>query len=102
MCRILVEAAWHYFRPAAMSQALRARNKLVSEEVSRIAWTAQKRLHRKFQRLVYEERQALAGGSDRRRPGTGGLPVGHRPAGATAGRLNVLRPQPLGRSLARR
>ena len=53
--RILVEAAWHYFRPAAMSQALRARNKLVSEEVSRIAWTAQKRLHRKFQRLVYEK-----------------------------------------------
>ena len=52
--RILVEAAWHYFRPAAMSQALRARNKLVSDEVSRIAWKAQKRLHRKFQHLVYE------------------------------------------------
>lgn len=52
--RILVEAAWHYIRPAAMSQALRARNKLVSDEVSRIAWKAQKRLHRKFQHLLYE------------------------------------------------
>lgn len=53
--RILVEAAWHYFRPAQMSRALRARNALVSDEVRGIAWKAQKRLHRKFHHLCYEK-----------------------------------------------
>jgi transposase len=53
--RILVEAAWHYFKPAQMSQALRRRNALVSDEVRKIAWKAQKRLHRKFHHLVYEK-----------------------------------------------
>ena len=53
--RILIEAAWHYFRPATMSRELRARNTLVSDEVRKISWTAQKRLHRKFQHLVYEK-----------------------------------------------
>jgi transposase len=38
-----------------MSKALRARNKLVSDEVGRIAWKAQQRLHRKFHHLVYEK-----------------------------------------------
>ena len=53
--RILVEAAWHYFKPAQMSRALRARNALVSDEVRKIAWKAQKRLRRKFHHLVYEQ-----------------------------------------------
>lgn len=53
--RILVEAAWHYFKPAGMSRALRARNALVSDAVRKIAWKAQKRLHRKFHHLVYEK-----------------------------------------------
>ena len=53
--RILVEAAWHYFKPAHMSQALRARNAKVSDEVRAIARKAQKRLHRKFQHLIYEK-----------------------------------------------
>ena len=53
--RILVEAAWQYFRPAQMSRALRARNALVSEEVRKIAWKAQRRLHRKFHHLVYQK-----------------------------------------------
>jgi len=53
--RILVEAAWHYFRPAQMSRVLRARNAKVSDEVRKIAWKAQKRLHRKFRHLVYEK-----------------------------------------------
>ena len=52
--RILVEAAWHYFKPAHRGQALRARNAKVSDEVRAIAWKAQKRLHRKFQHLIYE------------------------------------------------
>ncbi len=53
--RILVEAAWHYYKPAQMSRTLRARNALVSDEVRKIAWKAQKRLHRKFHHLVYEK-----------------------------------------------
>lgn len=53
--RILVEAAWHYLRPAAMSRALRARNAKASDAVRTIAWKAQKRLHRKFHHLVYEK-----------------------------------------------
>ncbi len=53
--RILVEAAWHYFRPANMSKVLRTRNAKVSDEVRSIAWKAQKRLHRKFQHLIYEK-----------------------------------------------
>lgn len=53
--RILVEAAWHYYKPARMSRALRARNALVSDAVRKIAWKAQKRLQRKFNHLVYEK-----------------------------------------------
>lgn len=53
--RILVEAAWHYYKPAQMSRTLRARNALVSDEVRKIAWKAQKRLHRKFHHLIYEK-----------------------------------------------
>ena len=53
--RILVEAAWHYFKPAQMSRVLRARNAKVSDGVRKIAWKAQKCLHRKFHHLVYEK-----------------------------------------------
>lgn len=56
--RILIEAAWHYFKPAQLSRALRTRNAKVSDEVRKIAWKAQKRLHRKFHRLVYEKGKA--------------------------------------------
>jgi len=52
--RILVEAAWHYRHPPQMSRALRRRNAKVSDRVRQIAWTAQKRLHRKFCHLVYK------------------------------------------------
>ena len=34
---------------------MRARNALVSDAVRKIAWKAQKRLHRKFHHLVYEK-----------------------------------------------
>lgn len=56
--KILVEAAWHYYKPAQMSRTLRARNAKVSDEVRQIAWKAQKRLHRKFHHLVYEKGKA--------------------------------------------
>jgi len=53
--RILVEAAWHYLRPPAMSRALRLRNANASDAVRKIAWKAQKRLHRKFRHLIYDK-----------------------------------------------
>ena len=53
--RILVEAAWHAFRAAQTSKALRARRAKVSDPVARIAEKAQRRLARKFYRLVYEK-----------------------------------------------
>jgi len=56
--RILIEAAWHYYKPARMSRPLRTRNAIVSDEVRRIAWKAQRRLHRKFQHLVFEKGKA--------------------------------------------
>ena len=55
MRRILLESAWHYFRPAQTSQALRARQEKVSDEVRAIARKAQRRLHRKFHHLAYEK-----------------------------------------------
>jgi transposase len=46
--RALVEAAWAYrFRPC-MSEAIRARNRELSEEVQAIAWKAQHRLHHRY------------------------------------------------------
>ena len=53
--RILVEAAWHSLRPPAMSRGLRLRNAKAAEGVRKIAWKAQKRLHRKFRHLVYDK-----------------------------------------------
>jgi transposase len=51
--RILVEAAWAYrFRPA-LSKAIRDRNQGVAEGVRKIAWTAQKRLHKRMYGLIY-------------------------------------------------
>ena len=76
--RILVEAAWHYFKAAQMSQALRRRNALVSDEVRRISWKAQKRLHRKFHHLVYEKGKSPQVAVVAVARELGGLCVGHR------------------------
>lgn len=51
--RILVEAAWHYRHAPVMSKELRRRNQPVATPVQRIAWEAQKRLHKRFYHLVY-------------------------------------------------
>lgn len=49
--RVLVEAAWSYrFRPN-MSWEIRKRNNGVAEGVRKIAWKAQQRLHRRYQRM---------------------------------------------------
>jgi transposase len=49
--RLLVEAAWHYRRRPAISKALAARQDGQSAHTIAIAWSAQQRLHRTWQRL---------------------------------------------------
>ncbi len=49
--KILVESAWSYRHKASMSYEIRRRNEGVSEQVREIAWKAQQRLHRRYQRL---------------------------------------------------
>jgi transposase len=48
----LVECAWHYRHQPRMSKELRCRNQGVAEDVRRIAWKAQKRLHQRWYHLV--------------------------------------------------
>ena len=47
-----MESAWHYRHAPAMSKELRRRNQGVAEEVRRIAWEAQKRLHKRLYHLI--------------------------------------------------
>jgi transposase len=49
--RLLVEAAWHYRKRPALSKALQERQDGQSAHAIAIAWTAQQRLHRTWQRL---------------------------------------------------
>jgi transposase len=52
--RLLVEAAWHYRRRPAAGQALRRRQAGQNAQVLAIAWQAQQRLYRVWQRLDSE------------------------------------------------
>lgn len=49
--RVLVEAAWGYRHRPSLWGALRRRQEGVSEQIKTIAWKAQLRLHRRYQRL---------------------------------------------------
>lgn len=50
--RVLVEAAWHYRHHPFVSATLRARQRGAPTDVRTRAWTAQHRLHRRYQRLA--------------------------------------------------
>jgi len=50
--RVLVEAAWHYRHHPFISEALRRRQQGAPTDVVAHAWTAQQRLHRRYQRLA--------------------------------------------------
>ena len=50
--RLIVEAAWAYWRSPHRSKLLLARSKGVSSEVQDLAWKAQKRLNRRLQRMT--------------------------------------------------
>ena len=56
----MIEAAWSYRLRPSIGPGLRQRQKGVSEEVKEIAWKAQNRLHKKYQRL-------MAAGKDQRK-----------------------------------
>jgi transposase len=49
--RVLVESAWHYRHHPFVSATLRARQRGAPADVIARAWTAQQRLHRRYQRL---------------------------------------------------
>jgi transposase len=49
--RMLVEAAWAYWRSPHVSRELEARSKGVSEEVREMSWRTQRRLHRRLRAL---------------------------------------------------
>ncbi|MGF7030266.1 transposase [Paenibacillus mucilaginosus] len=51
--RVLVEAAWTYRSKPAVRRALRERQKELSSEIIEISWKAHKRLHHKFNRLIF-------------------------------------------------
>jgi hypothetical protein len=50
--RVLVESAWHYRHHPFVSATLRARQRGAPAQVITRAWTAQQRLHRRYQRLA--------------------------------------------------
>jgi transposase len=50
--RVLVEAAWHYRHHPCVGDALRRRQTGAPPSVIAQAWTAQQRLHRRYQRLA--------------------------------------------------
>lgn len=49
--RILIEAAWQYQHLPAVTAALRKRQEGLSDEVKRISWGAQRRLHNRLRHL---------------------------------------------------
>lgn len=50
--RVLVESAWHYRHHPFVSATLRARQRGAPADAIARAWTAQQRLHRRYQRLA--------------------------------------------------
>jgi transposase len=52
--RVIVEGAWHYRHAPHVGKALKRRQQGVPESVIRIAYQAQVRLHRRYQRLLKE------------------------------------------------
>ena len=52
--RLLVESAWSYHFQPKMSKAIRQRNQGVAPGVQRLAWKAQKRLHKRLYHLIHK------------------------------------------------
>ena len=58
--RVLTEAAWHYRLKPKVSKAIQKRQEGQSKEVRLIAWKAQQRLHKRFQRLSARKKNVVA------------------------------------------
>jgi len=52
--RLLVESAWSYHYQPNMSKAIRKRNEGVAPGVQRLAWKAQRRLHKRLYHLLHK------------------------------------------------
>jgi len=50
--KILVESAWNYRYPARISRPIELRQRGIDQEVTTIAWNAQKRLCTRYQHLM--------------------------------------------------
>ncbi len=50
--RAVVESAWHYRHPPAVSGALRQRQRGLDPKVCLVGWNAQQRLHKRYRHLV--------------------------------------------------
>jgi transposase len=55
--RLLVEAAWHYRKRPAITKTLASRHDGQPAQAIAIAWTAQQRLHRTWQRLEHRAKR---------------------------------------------
>jgi hypothetical protein len=74
--RLLVEAGWHYRRAPATGQALKRRQEGQRAHVVEIAWQAQRRLHRVWQRLDSQRGKRPHDRRGRRRAGLRGFLLG--------------------------
>jgi transposase len=58
--RVLTEAAWQYRLKPKVSEAMQKRQEAQSQEVRRIAWNAQQRLHKRFQQISARKKSVIA------------------------------------------
>ena len=58
--RVLVEAAWHYRLKPKVSAAMQQRQQHQPKPVRLIAWKAQQRLHKRYQKLMVRKKSVVA------------------------------------------
>lgn len=58
--RVLTEAAWQYRLKPKVSEAMQKRQEKQTRQVRLIAWKAQERLHKRFQRLSVRKKSVVA------------------------------------------
>jgi transposase len=60
-CRhVMTEAAWHYRLKPLVSEAMQKRQEHQPKEVRLVAWKAQQRLHKRFNKLVARKKSVVA------------------------------------------
>jgi hypothetical protein len=56
---VLCEAAWNYRTTPKIGQWMKERCPLVSEDIKALAWKAQLRLHKTYQRLIARGKRSV-------------------------------------------